>query len=79
MSCLMRPTFCICENKGTDQLHSNCEADQCLYFRYMDCTIPLLSKSKISMPGLPGEKVIRILHECQGWIDKSVVRVTLAS
>ena len=27
---------------------SNCEADQRLCFRYMDSTIPLLSKSKIS-------------------------------
>ena len=40
--------FCICENKGTDQLRSNCEADQSLCFRYTDSTIPLLFKSKIS-------------------------------
>ena len=49
MSCVMRkPTFCICENKGTYQLCSNCTADQCLCFHNMDSTIPLLSKSKIS-------------------------------
>ena len=29
-------------------LRSNCEADQCLCFRYTDSTIPLLSNSKIS-------------------------------
>ena len=29
------------ENKGADQLHSNCEADQRLCFRYSDSTIPL--------------------------------------
>ena len=38
---------CLCENKGADQLRSNCEADQRLCFRYMDSTIPLLSKYKI--------------------------------
>ena len=49
MSRLMgKPTICIGENKGTDQLRSNCEADQRLCFRYTDSTIPLLSKSKIS-------------------------------
>ena len=37
----------ICENKGTDQLLSNQEADQRLCFCYRDCTIPLLSKFKI--------------------------------
>ena len=47
LSCLRRkPTICICETKGADQLRSNCEADQHLCFRYMDSTIPLLSKSK---------------------------------
>ena len=43
-----KPTVCLGENKGADQLRSNCEADQRLCFRYMDSTIPRLSKSKIS-------------------------------
>ena len=43
-----KPAFCICENKDTDQLRSNCEADQRLCFRYSDSTIPLLPKSEIS-------------------------------
>ena len=43
-----KPDFCICENKDADQLHGNREADQRLCFRYMDSTIPLLSKSEIS-------------------------------
>ena len=43
-----KPTICIGENKGADQLRRNCEADQRLCFRYTDSTIPLLSKSKIS-------------------------------
>ena len=40
--------FCLCENKGTDQLCSNCTADQRLCFCYTESTIPLLLKSKIS-------------------------------
>ena len=40
--------FCICENKDADQLRSNCAADHRFCFRYIDTTIPLLSKSEIS-------------------------------
>ena len=41
--CVMRkPDFCLCENKDTDQLCSNCTADQRLCFRYLDSTIPPL-------------------------------------
>ena len=43
-----KPAICICENKDPDQLRGNREADQHLYFRYMDSTIPLLPKSEIS-------------------------------
>ena len=39
-----KPTICIGENKGADQLHSNCEADQRFCFHYKDNTIPLLFK-----------------------------------
>ena len=39
--------FCICKNKDADQLRGNREADQRLCFRYLDSTIPFLSKSKI--------------------------------
>ena len=45
---LRKTAFCICENKDTDQLHGNREADQCLCFHYIDRTIPLLSKYEIS-------------------------------
>ena len=49
MSLAMRkPDFCVCKNKGADQLRSNCTADQCLVFRYMDSTISLLLKSNSS-------------------------------
>ena len=40
--------FSICENKGADQLHTNCAADHCLCFRYIDSTIAQLPKSEIS-------------------------------
>ena len=49
MSRLMRkPTICIGENKGADQLRGNREADQRLCFRYTGSTLPLLPKSEIS-------------------------------
>ena len=42
-------------HEKTNSLHirkqrprSNCEADKCLCYHFMDSTIPLLSKSKIS-------------------------------
>ena len=43
-----KPTICIGENKGADQLLGNREADQRLCFRYLDSTIPPLLNSKIS-------------------------------
>ena len=43
-----KPTICIGENKGADQLRGNHEADQRLCFRYSDRTIPPLLSSKIS-------------------------------
>ena len=45
---MRKPTFCICENKDADQLRGNREADQRLCFRYIDSTIPILSKSEMS-------------------------------
>ena len=43
-----KPDFCLCENKGADQLRGNREADQRLCFRYTDSIIPLLLISEIS-------------------------------
>ena len=50
MSLVMRKPFffCICKNKDADQLRSTCAADQRLCFRYLDSTIPPLSKSESS-------------------------------
>ena len=44
MTCEKR-LFAYAKNKGADQLRGNREADQRLCFRYIDSTIPLLSKS----------------------------------
>ena len=61
-----KPTICIGENKGADQLRSNCEADQHLCFRYMDSTIPLLSKSKISRLQPSSVTVARFVSDLVG-------------
>ena len=45
---ILKQGFCMCKNKGADQLCSNCTADQGLCFRYIDRTISLLLKSEIS-------------------------------
>ena len=45
---MRKPDFCLCENKGADQLLSKWEADQCLCFCYTDSTISLLLKSEFS-------------------------------
>ena len=45
---MIKPDFCLCKNKDTDQLGSNCEADQRLCFCCTDGTFLLLLNSKIS-------------------------------
>ena len=45
---IRKPDFCICENKDADQPRGNREADQRLFFRYIDSTIPLISTPEIS-------------------------------
>ena len=66
-----KPTICIGENKGTDQLRNNCEADRRLCFRYMDSTIPLLSKSKISSLYPPSVTVQADL--CRTWSEPKLL------
>ena len=45
---MKKPAFCICKNKGADQLCVNRKTDQRLCFRYIDSAIPLLSKTEMS-------------------------------
>ena len=66
-----KPTIYIRKNKGADQLCSNCEADRRLCFRYMDSTIPLLSKSKISR--LQPSSVLVQLGLCQTWSETTLL------
>ena len=69
MGCVVRkPSFCICENKYADQLHSNCAADQRLCFRYMDSTIPLLPKSE-------NFKLLAIFRGCTSRFVSGQVRI----
>ena len=62
-----KPAFCICEKKDADQLRSNCAADQRLCFRYIDGTVPLLSKSEIS--SLKASSVAVQLGLCGTWSE----------
>ena len=66
-----KPTICICENKGADQLRGNREADQRLCFRYSDSTIPLLLKSKISSFQL--FSVLVQVGLCRTWSETQIV------
>ena len=50
---MRKPDFWLCENKGADQLCSNCTSDQHLCFRYTDRTIsPLLINPKFQASSL---------------------------
>ena len=66
-----KPTICIGKNKGADQLRINCGADQCLCFLYMDSTIPLLSKPKISSL-LPSSETVQA-GLCQTWSEPKLL------
>ena len=54
---MRKPDFCLCKNKGADQLCRNFSADQRLCFRYMDSIIPSLPFSKISY--VPAQTCLR--------------------
>ena len=66
-----KPTICIGENKGADQLRGNREADQRLCFRYSDSTIPPLLNSKISSSYLFSMTVQPDL--CQTWSETTLL------
>ena len=68
---MRKPTNCLGENKGADQLRGNREADHRLCFRYTDSTIPLLSKSKIF--SLQPSSVLVQPGLCQTWSKTSLL------
>ena len=57
--------FCLCENKGADQLCSNWEADQRLCFRYTDSNIPTYTQNF---------KNLAFFCDCTGWFLSGLVR-----
>ena len=65
---MRKPDFCICENKGADQLRGNREADQRLCFRYSDSVIPLLPKSELNF------KSVVIFSDCTARFVSAQVR-----
>ena len=66
-----KPTICIGENKGADQLRGNRQADQRLCFRSSDSTLPPLLNSKISSFKPASEAVQAGL--CQTWSETQIV------
>ena len=58
---MRKPTVCICENKGADQLRGNREADQRLCFRYTDSTFPPLLIPKFSRFWVTGWFVLDLI------------------
>ena len=69
---MRKPDFCLCKNKGADQLRSNCEADQRLCFRYTDSAISLLLKSEISS-FLPASVTVQAVYDGAGWNSRRPV------
>ena len=74
---MRNPAFCICKNKGADQLHVYRTAKQRLCFRYIDSTNPLAifcccaanlcrTKSEISKTGFLATRLIFEGHLCIG-------------
>ena len=64
---MRQPAFSICKNKGADQLPGNRAAVQLLCFRYIDSTIPLLSKSEIS--SLEPSSLALQPSLCRTWLE----------
>ena len=66
-----KPDFCLCKNKGADQLCSYCTADQRLCFRYRNSSIPPLFLPKIFRLLLSSVTVQASL--CQTWLETQIV------
>ena len=64
-----KPTTCIGENKDTDQLRGNREADQLLCFRYSDSTIPLLFQASSSFLRLYRPVCVRPVRKPHCWFS----------
>ena len=69
--CIKKPTKCMGENKGADQLRGNRKADQHLCFRCMDSRILLLLKSQIS--SFYSASVTVQAGLCQTWSETQII------
>ena len=56
---MRKQDYCLCENKGADQLWRNCTADQPLCFRFMDST--------------GNFKLLAFFRDCTGWFVLDLV------
>ena len=64
---MREPTFCICDNKGTDQLPGNRKADQHLCSCYRNSSVPLLSKIQNFQP-------MASFYACTAWFILDLLR-----
>ena len=78
-----KPTIYIGENKGADQLRSNCEADQRLYFRYTPLfsllsKFPSLQPSSVTVQPGVGTQIVGFLTHRPNYnnVTSTVTRVT---
>ena len=68
---MRKPTICMGENKDTDQLHGNREADQRLCFHYTDSMFPPLLIPKLSRFWVSSVNVQAGL--CWTWSETQIV------
>ena len=66
---MRKPALCICKNKGTDQLRSNCAADQRLWFRHR--TISVLPKSEFFKPLAASSVVVHTARFVSDLVENS--------
>ena len=74
-----KPEFCLCENKGADQLHGNREADQRLCFRHSDSTIPLLFQASSSFLCLYRSVCVGPVRKPHCWFSHEVAQTLIQS
>ena len=72
--CIRKPTTYIAENKGADQLCSDCTADQRLCFRFSDRTIPLFLKSTCFYD-CTSPFVSDLVGNLNGWLSQDATHV----
>ena len=72
---MRKPAVGICEIKGTDQLHSNCTAEQRLCFRFIDSTNPLLYKAKAIICGFTAQFVSDLVGNSKDRFSRDIPHI----